>query len=1057
MTASNAPASAAGSSATSKMNDVEALHEPVETQELSAIETVHNKTKLSGQGPANFPDELPSCNCEAPSFSSALQMKDPAAKETTTTRTCPPKKFQQVDDTLADSLPENDEIILAENKLKTLPSNEHEKNSSTYKGPPIVDTGNPRDGTTNKEAHNHRLSENRETPDTPVLQESQNVSVGNSRPDTVVVGGGENVTGDPSQQKNLSDPTMMIQQNTCISQQVPETGHQFIPAIDAASIRRPAIVEGTPVLPVIGIPVADNSALASTATENVTQSQLNLIHTVVAPEGATVVGMVGTTPIVRLPDASKRLVTKKKGRFKVFQPVIDVVPVDSTSSSPSTTIQAPTEMALADPNMPTVGGQETTGGADPEPAMLINQPPLPSNNPDEPQTFEGTGAPVVKRKGRFFVTNLKDPAVIAINIQPQMVNGVPISNAPATQTTVESYQLTSTYVQTSAPNIAVAPGAADLYQSVATAAPSVNSQTVMLSTVPVLQQHHPQPQPPQPVQYDHSVVSQHHSGVHVQETFHLDRNTQRATEPRQSSIQQPNVTLPGGAEGTNLQSDVWPAESQVASEKVDSPSDRPIEHSEASQNQKPLARRYQSVPKSGREEHLAPTGLGKVFHFLDQMRTEVTQADKLIKTLQTENRLLKERNKELEAKVIDGDRKFREEKAFREATDAKLKALRKKVRSMKEGSEIQKEDDSTLTTAQQSENAEADQKKALSGSIQPGSGHAAANQKANLPLHDGPKKSNHAAHSLPATPDTKVKSNATSPELMMLQVASDKELPPTPPFSRRKGSSSSNVPVPKPSPSHSRVKSTPHLPTHSGFLNNGLPNQLTRNSDTSSTSHYAHVPQSAGVTQREHRAPRLASTEFDPLAPKKASAAQVDSSHINFDPFSSVASPNQHISAGLQSSNGTPTHVIQPTSLFTMNQTTVPIPVHSQTGTSFELFDYTTIQNQPKTQQDLLQQSNCQESHQQILLVPQQTLEVLTDNQMYPNALTMGSASNVLIEQNVLNVATSGMWGPQPEEVTVAHVETQPKSDFAQALASQSRLSLPLDPFDDLLSRVNQS
>jgi hypothetical protein len=1089
MSASYAPASAAENSVASKMNDCDVLQLAVGTQEMPAIETVHVEATLAGRGPANLPDELASLSCEAPSLSSASQMKDTAAKEIATPLSFPPKVSQQsstgVNDTLAASLPENDQIQLDENKLKTLPSNAHEKNSSTDKGQPIVDAGNPGDGTTNLEMHTQRVSENRGFPDAPVSQKSQNVSVGTSRPDNAFVGGGENVvhvTSARSQQRNLSDPTTMMQQDTYISQQIPGTGQQLVPAIDVASIRHPAIVEGTPVLRVVGIPVADNTALASTAAENVTQSQLNLVHTVVAPEGATVVGMVGTTPVVRLPDASTRVVTKKKGRFKVFQPVIDVVPIDPTSSSPSGPTQAPTEMALTDPNMPAVGGQETTIGTDPEPAILINQPPLPSSNPDEPQTFEGTGAPVVKRKGRFFVTNLKDPAVIAINIQPQVVNGVQISNVPVTQTTVESYQVTSTYVQNSMPNAFAAPGPVDAYQSVATAAPSVHSQPIMLSTVPVLQQHQPQ----QLVHYDHSVVSQTHPGIYVQEPLHLDHNAQHTAEPQQSAIQQPNVIVSSGAEGTSRQSDVFFAESQVAFEKVDSASDRPRDHSDASQNHKTLARRYQSVPKSGRDEHLAPTGLGKVFHFLDQMRTEVTQADKLIKTLQAENRLLvscgirfkvdpkpmvtkltsrlqKERNKELEAKVIDGERKFREEKAVREAADAKLKALRRKVRSMKEGFEIQKDDESTLTNAKHSENAEAGQKRASSGTIQPGSGHTAVIHKANSPLLDGPKKSIHESQSLPVTPDAKVNANATSPEITMLQVVPDKELPPTPPFARRKGSSSSNVPVPKPSPSHSRVKSTPHLPTHSGFLNNGLPNQLqTRDNDTPSTSQFNHVPQMAGVTQREHGAPRLASTEFDPLAPKRAdpldqaSVAPVESSHNNFDPFSSVASPNQYINSGLQSNNGTPAHAMHPTSLFTMNQTTLPIPVYSRPGSSFKLLDHMAIQNQPKTQQDLFQQSNCQELHHHIVRVPQQTLEVFTDSQMYPNS-GISSTSHMNIDQNVLNVSPSGIWGQQQEELTMTQLETESKSDFAPALASQSRLSVPSDPFDDLLSRVNQS
>ena len=77
-------------------------------------------------------------------------------------------------------------------------------------------------------------------------------------------------------------------------------------------------------------------------------------------------------------------------------------------------------------------------------------------------------------------------------------------------------------------------------------------------------------------------------------------------------------------------------------------------------------------------------GLGKVLYFLDQMKSEVTEADRNIKSLNTDLKFLREKNKELEAKLRDTEKRLIEERSIREAVETKVKFLKKRVRDLKE-------------------------------------------------------------------------------------------------------------------------------------------------------------------------------------------------------------------------------------------------------------------------------------------------------------------------------------------------------------------------------------
>jgi hypothetical protein len=77
-------------------------------------------------------------------------------------------------------------------------------------------------------------------------------------------------------------------------------------------------------------------------------------------------------------------------------------------------------------------------------------------------------------------------------------------------------------------------------------------------------------------------------------------------------------------------------------------------------------------------------GLGKVFYFLEQMKCEITEADRNAKSLQKEVKFLKEKNKELEAKSRDMEKRWKEEKANREVAESKSRQLKKRLKEVKE-------------------------------------------------------------------------------------------------------------------------------------------------------------------------------------------------------------------------------------------------------------------------------------------------------------------------------------------------------------------------------------
>ncbi len=75
-------------------------------------------------------------------------------------------------------------------------------------------------------------------------------------------------------------------------------------------------------------------------------------------------------------------------------------------------------------------------------------------------------------------------------------------------------------------------------------------------------------------------------------------------------------------------------------------------------------------------------GVGKVLHNLDSLRQEVLEADKSMTSLQSDNRFLRNKNKELEAKISNLEKRLAEEKTLRRSAETKLQTLRQKVKDV---------------------------------------------------------------------------------------------------------------------------------------------------------------------------------------------------------------------------------------------------------------------------------------------------------------------------------------------------------------------------------------
>jgi hypothetical protein len=315
-----------------------------------------------------------------------------------------------------------------------------------------------------------------------------------------------------------------------------------------------------------------------------------------APEGSTVVGMVGNTPIVRLPE-TRQVIKEIKGRFVVLEDV----PIFTQSDV------APVPEA-APPNHHERNLSNLSG------ALNLSNPSTSTttvngNNNNIPQTFDGTGAPVVKKKGRFYVTNLKDPGLISVSVNPPQQmgpGGVPDSAAPTSQNDTNS-----------PPQPFGQP-----YQTVVVTAAGTLPAGV-----------------PQHVTYTPRTASQSISSTHT--VWSEQIATTAVTPP---TLVVAPLTPPGEISTPPPPPPPPPAITlhPPVQQQPPLPASLPAEATRSELSQTTTSRRPATMARSPAASSgiAGQTGLGKVFYFLDQMKLEVTEADRTIKSLQMDMKFL---------------------------------------------------------------------------------------------------------------------------------------------------------------------------------------------------------------------------------------------------------------------------------------------------------------------------------------------------------------------------------------------------------------------------------
>lgn len=129
-----------------------------------------------------------------------------------------------------------------------------------------------------------------------------------------------------------------------------------------------------------------------------------------------IVGMVGSTPIVKINGTVGHVIKKKKGRFKLLQEAYKVPGAGGGMETQSGPVQGTAGLPSANQSVPSVvvANRERTLSNGSVMSQITNATSA------RPQAFDSNGVPIVKKKGRFMVTNLKDS--VPGSGQPQAVN-----------------------------------------------------------------------------------------------------------------------------------------------------------------------------------------------------------------------------------------------------------------------------------------------------------------------------------------------------------------------------------------------------------------------------------------------------------------------------------------------------------------------------------------------------------------------------------------------------------------------------------------------------------
>jgi hypothetical protein len=468
--------------------------------------------------------------------------------------------------------------VLADSKISPEKSQEETKEESPVKSIPPESSSSPRDHTP---AESVPPQTNTQSPPLP----SEVGSVSN--PKFLERSSSQLSQSEQQQQQNP------VQPNASASQQIttPQQQQQHPPAqqVPPESQTQPAAALETAPLAVVVTTTMQQPVYTTTAAVPIAQPQY------------------ATTPIVKMQGTTDHIVKKKKGRFKLLEQQTTAQPTPAGASTTTTNNSASTTQP---------GGSETMPPPVPIPRVLSQSNVVNGNHNDpssssstvtannmsntaaQQTTFDGTSAPMVKKKGRFVVTNVKDPGSMGVQAQQaqqQAVTGLPLQQAVATSPMAPSSQSGNS--------------ATDQGQlSTSGSAPAAYQHATMMSVVTppghVMQQAQPIMYAPTPQQGQ--------------------SYPQMATYTLQQPVLQPPLPTP--------------ATTAAAAATTIEGANVPANNNNKAKVQK--ERKSASVPRSNSVGMNGEHGLGKVFYFLEQMRLEVSEADRTIKNLQTESKFL---------------------------------------------------------------------------------------------------------------------------------------------------------------------------------------------------------------------------------------------------------------------------------------------------------------------------------------------------------------------------------------------------------------------------------
>mmetsp|Transcript_18499 Transcript_18499/g.53520 ORF Transcript_18499/g.53520 Transcript_18499/m.53520 type:complete len:1202 (-) Transcript_18499:242-3847(-) len=463
-----------------------------------------------------------------------------------------------------------------------------------------------------------------------------------------------------------------------------------------------------------------NQVLHSTAQFHQLQPQTGILQQSIQTAGQQdVIGMVGTIPIVKLQGGTVHLVKKKKGRFKFLQ---ETTAVPSTAAGTNTAAApAPVPAPMAPPANqtstpaapPTAQGPVPTNISVPAPSQnqsivsgvsQLSNPIAQAQNPAD-------NAPKVKKKGRFVVTSVKDPVPLPKGNPPQNAGdgsqvGMPMQQQQPQVAQAQQWQnQQGPWVQQQlqfSPNVQMGQSTPQHqpYQQQMNMQGAPQEVIAHLSIPTTFEAQFLQPMVQQ------NMMQSDHQTMQFSNAMPGFVQQQAVQQPQANMQQQPmqsqqNPAAPG--EHYPMQANAQPANfaapvpngaqppAPMASGGKDSsprsmaaqkppPAQQPIPPKKPVVQKRPV-KAPQSIGSNGMYGN-ANAGLGKLSYLLEQMKSEVTEADRMIKHLQTDMKILRDKNKELEAKNRDLERKCKEEVSLREKAEARCAEFRKRIRAL---------------------------------------------------------------------------------------------------------------------------------------------------------------------------------------------------------------------------------------------------------------------------------------------------------------------------------------------------------------------------------------